>query len=396
MTFSEKIDEWIKEAETRPSSALMILKLIAGRMRDLAERNEELMAENITLQDGSRVKEFKERISHLEFQLELLKRRFDVDDVVLKPSEQVSGTVSLLIYNAQGRILRIQVSEAELSSSLALGQVRGFDIAGSEPPRMIAMPSMEDVLLLFSSGRVATYRVDEIKANLPGGELDLGLAGILDSPHAGETLVCLMPLSRLPVSDFFLQVSRRGSVKKTMSTIFEKVLSTQYLGRGAVQKNDQAFIVMLAEKKARLALVTYEGRILCLEADGLLFGAEERIRMELTDRIVAAFTPAAEDWVVCVTQNGKIIQRESGSFEIAKSTASRGQALIPPSRLEQGTRFVGAFACQDVDWLVTLDGLGSLGARLVGEVFGAGALRTDNEFIAIGVIFATHRKGAKV
>ena len=39
MTFSEKIDEWIKEAEVRPGSALMILKLVAGRMRDLSERN---------------------------------------------------------------------------------------------------------------------------------------------------------------------------------------------------------------------------------------------------------------------------------------------------------------------------------------------------------------------
>ena len=50
----------------------MILKLIAGRLHDLNERNEELAAENIILRDGSRVKEYQERIAHLEFQLDLL------------------------------------------------------------------------------------------------------------------------------------------------------------------------------------------------------------------------------------------------------------------------------------------------------------------------------------
>ncbi len=75
MTFAAKIDEWIKEAEVRPGSALMILKLVASRMRDLTERNEELLAENIALQDGSRVQEYQKRIAYLEFQLDLLKRR---------------------------------------------------------------------------------------------------------------------------------------------------------------------------------------------------------------------------------------------------------------------------------------------------------------------------------
>ena len=83
MTFHDKIDEWIKEAETRPGSALMILKLVANRLRDLTERNEELLAENIALQDGSRVEEYQKRITHLEYQLELLKRRIGADDEAL-------------------------------------------------------------------------------------------------------------------------------------------------------------------------------------------------------------------------------------------------------------------------------------------------------------------------
>ena len=74
-----KIEEWIKEVEARPASAQAILKLIAGRLRDLTERNEALLAENIALQDGSKVEEYKRRIAHLEYQLDLLKRRFGVN-----------------------------------------------------------------------------------------------------------------------------------------------------------------------------------------------------------------------------------------------------------------------------------------------------------------------------
>jgi CRP-like cAMP-binding protein len=86
MTFSEKIDEWIQEAETRPGSALMILKLVANRLRDLTERNEELLVENIALQNGTRVKGYQKRLTHLEFQLEMLKRRLGEDGAVLPSS----------------------------------------------------------------------------------------------------------------------------------------------------------------------------------------------------------------------------------------------------------------------------------------------------------------------
>ncbi len=42
-SFSHKIDEWMKEAETRPESAVTIVKLVAKRLRELTERNEELL-----------------------------------------------------------------------------------------------------------------------------------------------------------------------------------------------------------------------------------------------------------------------------------------------------------------------------------------------------------------
>ena len=396
MTFSKKIDEWIKEAEVRPGSALMILKLVAGRMRDLSERNEELLAENIALQDGSRVEEYQRRITHLEFQLDLLKRRFGTEETVQVASQPEAETFSLLVYNAQGRILRLQLTEPESSGAASLGRLTGELAVGGELPRLLAVPTHEEVLLLFSSGRISTRPAAEIPEAQLNGSWSWEQAALPDEPHAGELLAGIMPLSRLPVSEFILQASRRGCVKKTMSSISDKVLSNHYLGRGALQKSDQAFDVTLCEKKARFVMVTYEGRLVALDVDDLSFAAEERIRLNGPDYVVAAFVLGSEESLLCLTQNGKVIQRESGSLELSKSPTARGQALIPPSRLDQGTRFIGAVPCREADRLVVLDGQGNLSLHVAGAVCGAGSIHSESVFLSIGWISTTRGKGSRL
>ncbi len=79
MIIPKKIEEWIKEVEERPTSASIILQYISNRLRDLTDRNEELLAENIALVSGKRVEEYEQRIAHLEYQLELLKRQLGGD-----------------------------------------------------------------------------------------------------------------------------------------------------------------------------------------------------------------------------------------------------------------------------------------------------------------------------
>src|SRR5918996_3652220 len=136
MSFTNKIDEWIKEAEERPESALMIVKLITKRLRDLTERNEELLAENIALQNGTRVDEYQKRIVHLEYQLDLLKRRFGMDDSALVEEASAPAeiaTFNLLLYNAYGRIFRIEV-DPDVQS---LGRIPDEMIHDREPPRLL-------------------------------------------------------------------------------------------------------------------------------------------------------------------------------------------------------------------------------------------------------------------
>ena len=103
-----KIEEWIKEVENRPESALTILKVIYGRLKDLTEQNEALRAENIALQDGSRAEEYRKHAAALEYQLDLLKRRFGLNQAELADLAAEPATIqpALLVYNAHGRVLR--------------------------------------------------------------------------------------------------------------------------------------------------------------------------------------------------------------------------------------------------------------------------------------------------
>ena len=393
MSFSNKIDEWIKEAETRPESGSLIVKLIAKRLRELTERNEELLAENIALQNGTRVEEFQKRIAHLEYQLDLLKRRFGTDDISLvepAPDSVESSTLNLLVHNAYGRILRIEIN----SDALSLGRITDEIINEREPPRLLGVSSNEEVLLLFTSGRVSTYKVSDIPFVELGGMLSWGQAALPDEPRAGEWLACIMPLSHLPLSDFFLQVSRRGCIKKTMTSVAQSILANHYLGKGAVQKSDQPFDVTLSQKKERFVFVTYEGHVIGLDVDGLSYSTEERIRITASDYVIASFRPRSAESMLFVTQTGKVVHREGDSLELSRSALAKGQALIPPSRLEQGVRFIGAASVRDEDRIAVLDATGSLNVYLAESITGAGSIEAGESILSIGVIPAKSEKEA--
>jgi hypothetical protein len=391
MSFSHKIDEWMKEAEARPESAVMIVRLIARRLSELTERNEELLAENIALQNGTRVEEYQKRIAHLEYQLDLLKRRFGANESMLAElpvNAAETSTLSLLAYNTYGRVLRIEIG----AETQFLGRISDDTLADSEQPRLIAVSSNEEVLLLFTSGRVSTYAVSDIPCVDMGGAWSWEAATLPDEPRAGEFLACITPLSHLPLSDFFLQVSRRGCVKKTMTSMAQSILGNHYLGRGALQKLDQPFDITLCKKKEVFAFITFEGHLLGLDVDELSYSAEERIRLTASDYVIASFLAEPDQSMLFVTQTGKVIHRESDSLELSKSPLAKGQALIPPVRLEQGVRFVGATSVRDGDRIAVLDATGNLNIHLAETLTGAGAVDAAGLILSIGVIPANSAK----
>ena len=389
MSLSTKIDEWMKEAETRPESAVMIVRLIARRLRELTERDEELLAENIALQNGTRVEEYQKRIAHLEYQLDLIKRRFGVDEgtLVELPTQPVeASTLNLLVYNAQGRIFRIELD----SDKKELGRITSDMSNDHEPPRILAVPSNEEALLLYTSGRVSTYKVSDIPLIELGGAWEWSQAALPDEPRASELLACIAPFSRLPLSDFFLQISRRGCAKKTMTSMAQSILGNHYIGKGAIQKSDQPFDLMLSRKKDRAVFVTYEGKVIAFDVDDLSYATEERVRLAATDYVIASFITHADDSLLFVTQTGKVIHRESKSIETSKSSTAKGQSLIPPSRLEQGVRFMGAASVKDsdADAIAALDATGRLQILGADSMTGSGSIAVEAWILSIGLIQA--------
>jgi BMFP domain-containing protein YqiC len=127
----EKIEDWIKEVEQRPGSASLILRYIANRLRDLSERNEELLAENIALRTRERVEEYQRRITSLEYQLNLLKRQFGGELPRIEGAAAVEQssfaapdtTLSLLIYDAAGHVLRIEADPTSLTSGQVIARL---------------------------------------------------------------------------------------------------------------------------------------------------------------------------------------------------------------------------------------------------------------------------------
>lgn len=398
MSFAHKIDEWMKEAEARPESAVTIVRLAAKRLRELTERNEELLTENIALQNGTRVEEYQKRIAHLEYQLDLLRRRFGSDESLLAALPTASletATLSLLLYNTYGRMFRLELN----SDVQALGHIEDDTLQNNEQPRLLVLPSNEEVMLLFTSGRVSTCAVNSIATVEIGNRWTWDKAALPDEPRAGEFLACVMPISRLPLSEFFLQVSRRGCVKKTMTSVAQSILGNHYLGKGALQKSDQPFDVTLCQKKDLFGVVTLEGKLLGLDVNELSYSAEDRIKLTASDYVIASFVPHPEETLLFVTQTGKVLHREQASLDLSKSPLAKGQALIPPARLEQGVRFVGAASVRNTDRIVVLDSTGMLNVHAVESMTGSGSIEAGDLTgiaVSIGVIQAEAWKEANL
>jgi DNA gyrase/topoisomerase IV subunit A len=288
----------------------------------------------------------------------------------------------LLVYNARGRILRV---EPGLETG-AWTQLGGELFAAGEAARLLSIPVNEEMLLLFSSGRVSTCPVEEISLQKAGGDWSLDQAALPDEPHGGERLVCITPIARLAMADFFLQSSRRGCIKKTMTSISETIFENHYLGKNTIQRMDQPYDMTLCLKKEFFVLVTHEGRLLGLEVDDLSYALEERIRLGATDHVVAGFIIHPDELLLCMTQNGKVISRSAGFIEPSKSATAHGQALISPARLEQGVRFIGAVPARATSRVALLDQAGNLSLHWLGNLTGAGLAPTEAALVAFTVI----------
>ncbi|MEW5868863.1 MAG: hypothetical protein AB1894_06270 [Chloroflexota bacterium] len=403
MITTEKIEEWLKEVQERPESAALILQYIANRLRDLSSRNEALLEENIALQSGKRVEEYEQRIAHLEYQLELLKRQVGgqlAGDEILDTSQskKLSETLSLLVYDALGKVLRFEIAPGSLEDGRLLGNLKGELSAADEAPRLFVTSSLEEILFVFTSGRVEALPVESLapaewqEQPKQGVSLDWANVPIPSEPRAGETLACLLPISKLALSEFFLQTSRKGCAKKIGTSMAQTILGNHYIGSGVKQSPDKMFDILLCTNEDHLILISRHGYMLRVEVKRLSFSVEDVIRLDATDHLAAVLLAGAGKSILVMTQVGKAIHLAEESLEVAQTLKTRGKALLSAKRRESGVRVVGAAAVSDGDWSISLDQQGHLQVQSMEKLLGIGTVEAQSELLAWTAFSASMRR----
>jgi DNA gyrase/topoisomerase IV subunit A len=385
MITPDQIDEWLKEIVQRPESAGAIIQAIAARLRDLSAHNEELLAENIALQTGKRVEEYERRIAHLEYQLDLLQRRFGADALRGDPdaaAEKRSEPFSLLVYDARGRIARVEIQPGGEASS-SLPHLKGDLTVQGVPPGLLVVPPDEELLLVYSSGRVTTRPVRQIPlATLdPEGAVTWNIVPSPDKPRPAEFLACIAPVSALALAEFFVQASRRGYIKKIMQAMSGSILSNQYIGAGVTEAADKTFALALCGKADRIALVSREGWLAILEVGALPFSVEQAIRLAPTDHLAAAFVLRPGESALIMTQTGKAVYVEEEALELTGS-GGRGRAIFSARRREAGVRVAGAAPARESGWAAGLSADGQLFLLPLAKLIENGAGPVESELLA--------------
>jgi len=368
----EKIEEWLREVEERPSSAPILLQFIANRLRDLSARNEELLEENIALRLEKKVEEYEARIANLEYQIELLKRQLggEAGALALEPPPEMEA-VSLLLYNSLGQVLRVPLEAEALEAGRVAGSFATGQL-GEARVRLLATDPREEILFVFDSGRTVARPVSEIPA-VQGPELDWE-RGFVEEPRGDEELAALAPVARMSLYEFCLQLSRRGCVKKIKESFFEGYVSSGYIGAGVKSKTDRTFDLVFCGAGDSLVLASREGFLTSLPVERLPLTIEEVFRLGPVDHVVAGFSAGGRGALLALTQNGKALHREMSWLEPSASFKGRGQPLFSKERRAAGVRLVGAAAVDEGDWGAAADSHGRLHVFPVRALLSSGSL----------------------
>lgn len=365
-----KIEEWIQEIEERSSSAPTIVRYIANRLSDLTKRNEELLAENIELRTGKKVEEYESRIANLEYQVDLLKRQLGGEAI-----SQAADTTSLFVFNTLGQVIRVELNGTGLASGKTIAEFNHNPGSGTAIPHILATSSQEEILFVFDSGRTTTKAVSDIPA-LENGDLGWEKA-ILVEPLGNEELAMLTPVAKMSLFEFGVQVSRRGYLKKIKQDYFQAHVANAYIGTGAKLSSDKTCSLSLCNHDDLLVLVTREGFAWSMEVNRLPLTIEEALRLSPTDHIVTAFIMDLNSSLLMVTENGKIIQRDSTWLEPVNSFKSRGQPAFSKEKRDAGIRIAGAESVKAEDWILVLRSDGRVLAYQVNDLFSAGTILSE-------------------
>ena len=364
MNTSRQVDDWLREIEARPASAAAIIRLIASRLGELEEQNQDLLAENILLRSGKTAEQYENQLAALSDQLELLKRQLGGAAVAL-PAE---SSRRLLIYAPDGRVICLP-AEA-LPSPGNPNRLVGA-VSPDDPPQLQLVTDQDELIFVLDSGRVVRQAASALPCQ--AGSLTWEQGWQIEC-RGTERLAFVLSITRLPLLEFGLQASRRAFVRRVLTTSLPAWISQGNIGTGVLQPADRTFALRLAQKDQRLALASREGLLWSMDAASLPFMPEEAVRLSPTDHVVSAFTLGDQTDLLIVTQQGKVVHRDLNWLENARSFKGGGQSILSHARLEAGIRLAAAAAVHPADAAALLLSDGSLCQSPVNDLLNAGSL----------------------
>ncbi len=293
MITQDKIDEWLREVEERPSSAGIIVQYIAGRLRQLTEWNEELRAENLELRSNRKVGEYEKQIAKLMYQVELLKRQVGTGAVTVQ-----AETLSLIAYNPKGEALRLELEASGLELQQAVARLPGVSSLDSRI-KLLVTGSREELLFVFDSGRTVATAAAEIPA--AEGQALTWEDAFLQEPRGAEELAFVAPIGRMPLIESCIQTSLRGCVKRIPKQYFEAHVANNFIGSGVKQLPDKTCDLVLCSQEDLFVLVSREGYLLTLSPDRLPYSIEEALKLAATDYVMNTFVTAGKPSLAVMT-----------------------------------------------------------------------------------------------
>ena len=372
MTTRSSLEDWIREIDERPESAPSIIRAIANRLIELEKSNETLQAENIALKIENKVEEYETKITNLEYQIELLSRQ-----VQQAPTPSVEGK-ELLIFNHNNQVLRETVAEPR---GLYSGQIIAYFSEGStlreKRVYLKSFDSTEEILLIFDTGHVVAIPVSSLPS-VPGDEMDWNHA-YQEDPDSIEELVNILPISRLPLYEYSVQISRRGFAKRMPAKSFNTYIAQKNIGTGIRQQPDKPFNIILCNAEDTFVIVSKEGYIVSMTVDRLPFAIESIINLGTNDYIVASFVFRENTSLLIVTKDGKIVHRDTSWLTTANSFRTQGQSIFSRKVRERGTRVIAATPIEPGDWGVCLTGNGQIMAFEIEDTLNQGSIQIRNE-----------------
>jgi len=382
----EKIEEWILEVRKRPSSAPLVIQYIANRLQDLTEWNEKLRTENLELRSGHRVAEYERQIVHLEYQLELLKRQVDVTidlDQLTEISPKLEPVLlNLLVYGPGGRVSRIEMDPDHFEGGELICSFKGIQEIGVEPPRIMMISPTEELVLIFTSGRIVTMPASGISLGQdPEAAINWQDAYIPEEPNLGETLACIAPISKIALADFFMQISRRGYAKKIRTALAPTIMGNKFIGTGVKVPADQTLTLSMSHSSENYVLVSYEGYIQVIPERLLPYGIVEAMRLGKTDHLEAAFPAETDESILVMTQIGKVIHRTADSLSTATDLQRKGSMLYSTPRRDAGVRVVGAAVVDQGGWGLVLHSEGQVTLHAISDLVGTGSIPVQGELL---------------